>query len=599
MKKSVVIIGGGVAGMSAAHELGERGFDVHVYERQPVYVGGKARSVEVPNSATKDHHPLPGEHGFRFFPGFYRHIMNTMGRIPLREKQEQNEHDRKKKKKTVLDNLIVSTQSIQAQNGHNPIIVPSHPPRNLKQLKQSLRAYVETHAQLSNEEQELMFNTIWKVCTSCYERRMGEFERISWWDFTDASNQSKAYQDLFVIGLTRTLVAAKAREISAKTAGDILVQLFQLLLSKKNHADQVLNAPTNDAWLWPWLDYLKSLGVNYHHGFEGIKVHYDDNAKEITGIDVIDLDQNVSTVTGDYYLIAVPVERIYPMVKDNASLLEDAPTLQELGKLAQSTRWMNGAQFYLSEEVPVLDTTPGHVIYFGTPWALTSISQLQFWKGFHIDKYGDGKVKSILSVDISNWDADGILYNKPANDCNKEEIRDEVWAQLQKALNTGGEFILKNREEILIEWFLDRDIEWVPNQHGITGRPHSHTINEEPLLVNRVNTWGMRPSASTAVNNLFLAGDYVQTFTDLATMEGANEAARRAVNHLLDIENSDLPRCEIWNLHQPAHLGLLRWLDKRRYFRGKPWTNETPWLFDVINGIMNFMDRIFGIYPKI
>lgn len=44
----VAVLGGGVAGMSAAHELAERGFLVDVYERQPVYVGGKARSVDVP-----------------------------------------------------------------------------------------------------------------------------------------------------------------------------------------------------------------------------------------------------------------------------------------------------------------------------------------------------------------------------------------------------------------------------------------------------------------------------------------------------------------------------------------------------------------------
>ena len=40
--------------------------------------------------------------------------------------------------------------------------------------------------------------------------------------------------------------------------------------------------------------------------------------------------------------------------------------------------------------------------------------------------------------------------------------------------------------------------------------------------------------AVTAIPNLFLASDYIQTYTDLATMEGANEAARRAVNGILD-----------------------------------------------------------------
>lgn len=69
--KKVVILGGGVAGMSAAHELIERGFEVEIYELQEKYVGGKARSVDVPDTNLIDPEKyLPGEHGFRFFPGF-------------------------------------------------------------------------------------------------------------------------------------------------------------------------------------------------------------------------------------------------------------------------------------------------------------------------------------------------------------------------------------------------------------------------------------------------------------------------------------------------------------------------------------------------
>src|SRR5215217_2668625 len=79
--KKVIILGGGVAGLSAAHELIERGFEVEVYERNPD-AGGKARSFDVPRSAAAGNQPLPGEHGFRFFPGFYRHLMHTMERIP-------------------------------------------------------------------------------------------------------------------------------------------------------------------------------------------------------------------------------------------------------------------------------------------------------------------------------------------------------------------------------------------------------------------------------------------------------------------------------------------------------------------------------------
>ncbi len=85
----VIIIGGGVAGMSAAHELIERGFEVEVYERNAQYVGGKARSVDVPGSNLQNPDKfLPGEHGFRFFPGFNQHVTNTMSRIPFKLKNK-------------------------------------------------------------------------------------------------------------------------------------------------------------------------------------------------------------------------------------------------------------------------------------------------------------------------------------------------------------------------------------------------------------------------------------------------------------------------------------------------------------------------------
>ena len=79
---TVIVIGGGVAGMSAAHELIERGFTVRVFERQDL-PGGKARSVSVDGTGTEGRKDLPGEHGFRFFPRFYRHIIDTMDRIPV------------------------------------------------------------------------------------------------------------------------------------------------------------------------------------------------------------------------------------------------------------------------------------------------------------------------------------------------------------------------------------------------------------------------------------------------------------------------------------------------------------------------------------
>ena len=58
--KRVAVLGGGVSGLSAAHELAERGYEVTVYEYYDA-LGGKARSMDVPGTGTGGRKPLPGE----------------------------------------------------------------------------------------------------------------------------------------------------------------------------------------------------------------------------------------------------------------------------------------------------------------------------------------------------------------------------------------------------------------------------------------------------------------------------------------------------------------------------------------------------------
>lgn len=70
-----------MVGLTAAHELAERGYAVTVYERRAL--GGKARSMDVPGSARGGRRPLPAEHGFRFIPGIYHNLPDTMRRIPF------------------------------------------------------------------------------------------------------------------------------------------------------------------------------------------------------------------------------------------------------------------------------------------------------------------------------------------------------------------------------------------------------------------------------------------------------------------------------------------------------------------------------------
>ena len=108
-------------------------------------------------------------------------------------------------------------------------------------------------------------------------------------------------------------------------------------------------------------------------------------------------------------------------------------------------------------------------------------------------------------------------------------------------------------------WFLDPDIQ-LPNPGNAT--------NAEPLLVNTAGSWAKRHKAVTRIPNFFLASDFVQTNTDLATMEGANEAARRAVNEILKASGSHAKLCHVWKLWEPAAPAPFRIADEVRWRLG-------------------------------
>ena len=71
-----------------------------------------------------------------------------------------------------------------------------------------------------------------------------------------------SYQKFLATGFTRSLVAAKARKASARTVGDMFMQMMLTFLDPTSGAaDRLLDGPTNLVWIDPWLSYLESQGV--------------------------------------------------------------------------------------------------------------------------------------------------------------------------------------------------------------------------------------------------------------------------------------------------------------------------------------------------
>src|SRR5580658_9206462 len=170
MSSRVIVLGGGAAGMTAAHELIERGFEVIVLERRDI-AGGKARSIPVADTGqgtrayevadkgiSSLYDKIPGEHGFRFFPGFYKHVIDTMRRIPSFDGR------------TAADHLVPTTRVGFTQYGKPTFLIPSQFPRTAGDvgtlLSDALLAFGPVIG-LSPEDLAFFGARFWQILTSC------------------------------------------------------------------------------------------------------------------------------------------------------------------------------------------------------------------------------------------------------------------------------------------------------------------------------------------------------------------------------------------------------------------------------------------------
>jgi uncharacterized protein with NAD-binding domain and iron-sulfur cluster len=464
----------------------------------------------------------------------------------------------------VAGNLVVTTEGETAQLGRSPTVTPARFPLTLRELWQSRHFLDFRSSGISMAEMAYFVERLFLLQASCEDRRYQEWEYKSWWDFCGAAQRSAGYKKFLADGVTRKLVAAQAREASARTIGYIALQILQTLTTPGAPMDRLLNGPTSAVWIDPWLDHLRRRGVRYRTQSKVVAIEC--QAGRVSSVTIRQEDDehkgNEYKVTADYYVAAVPVEVMKCLVEATPALAEADPRLGELRNLR--TRWMNGIQFYLKHDVPLAH---GHTIYADSPFALTSISQHQFWPTTPLTAMGSGSCQGVLSVDISDWETPGPRFGKPAMQLTPNEVKDEVWDQLKAHLNVRGKVVLDDQN--LLGWFLDPDIV-PPNPRRPGRRPGRGRLNDvnlEPLLVNTCGSWYLRPKACTMIGNLFLASDYVQTFTDLATMEGANEAARRAVNGILDASGSKACRCAVWPPREPVAFAPLRELDALRFRR--------------------------------
>lgn len=516
---------------------------------------------------------IPGEHGFRFFPSFYRNLFDTMRRTPIPEDKPVYEET----PRTVLDNLVPTTfLGISTDQSTKPFGLRRRPVISLRELFDQLSGMMRAFG-LSLADVGRFQLKMFQYMTSCVRRRQEQLERKSWADFLEAETFSPAFRK-YLESTAQSLVAMTATRSDARTYGNISVQMLQDHFGALR-TDATLNGPTTLAWFDHWRRYLECQGVRFHHatlaGFA-----FDAGGRPWPVVKMEESDKLVM-LGRDYHVLALSAPEIERLAKQHPELKGDdfesvrtfpwgKPTEKHTGGALEH---MAGVQYYFENDFKFIE---GHIIYPDSPWRLSAVSQPQYW----LQKRGWWSgYRGVLSVDISNWHSE----DRAAWDATKQQVAEQAWLQIKHSLEHDADpphEATSVPDPIL--YHLDENVEFErnPPAGGASGKLPS--LNKTPLLINRPGEYARRPGRlhptkgyALQPGNLVLAGTYMQTYTRLTTMEAANESGRHAVNGILsaarDPCSSARPypaeRCSIADpeAHEPDDLKFLVELDEQLY----------------------------------
>ena len=494
---------------------------------------------------------VPGEHGFRFFPSFYRHLFDTMARIPVYEGQPRRIETRR----PVLENLIPTYSTGIYFEDRKFFEMPRRRITSLQSMYDMFMKAMNAIGFTSGDASRFG-SSVFKYMTSCAGRR-GDYERISWFDFVGGEHYSPRFRR-YIDASPQFLVAMRGKVSDARTIGNILVQLLKDNIVETSRPDGTLSGPTTIAWFRNWRSHLETHGVRFR---VGRLVGFQPVGDEV--LPVVEEDGEASSRGADYTVIALPAQEIQKLLVAHPELAGgdyDRIRALDLGDPSRAVpggavEHMSGIQYFFASEVKFI---AGHTHFPDSAWGLTAIFQPQFWRRRRGPWSG---YRGVLSVDIGDFHTVSPATRKSAWDSTADEIATEVWRQVKSTLPEDASI----PEPFL--YHLDQNLE---------GEPGPDRCNRTPLLINRTGEYEQRPGEPDRYEvqrgGVVFAGTYMKTWTRLTTMEAANESGRHAVNAILRKEDFEGDRCMIVNpeKHEFQDLRWLVELDDRLWQAGLP-----------------------------
>lgn len=463
MKGKVIVIGGGLAGLTVAHELLNKGFHVSLYEKQ-LELGGMAHSLR------ETFLNIPTEHSWRAYGDFYDNVYDIMKQIPY-------------KNGSVYENLTKINFLSPKKEISNDDYTPNYTFTDAIWL-----IYYVLMALMSNN-------------------RRNTYAKQSFIDLLD-NKLSKSGKDLTISYFGPGL----GLHIERTSLYDIANYIELAINAKDNKGFRVLTGPTNEIWIDTWVEYLINKGLDLHLGSEltDIKI----NNGKVSEIYV----KGVNKIVGDYYVLALNPYELRKILEK--SPINDTEIMKIMKITEESPHLQISFQIGFTESInlPQKDTVLNLV---DSEYGITLYSQERFWRD---DIFLGEGIKGLWSGTCTICkEINGKLYGKPAYKLTKSELIDEILFQLKNTKELNKMISENNNGKVFNDFQIKIIV--IPKEWHYNHKKEE--LESELLKwVTSLQTYGERPKQKTGISNLFLAGAHTETSVDVWSMEGAVESGK-------------------------------------------------------------------------
>jgi zeta-carotene desaturase len=497
---NVTIIGAGIAGLTAALRLAERGFKVTIFERNN-FVGGKFRAVEWKHS--KAFH----EHSYHMFLNWYHNFFEIAEAINAR------------------DDFIPLERVRFLREGDFPKMTELVNFGSLNTVPQNLLSGV-----LSIPDMFLyMYSVIDLLGTPMQQDRFRDLISVN------AFASTKPYATEASVGMYDEYLAKTFAVASYLTSA----KSFQTFLEYGTYAPTPLYwALTGDSFnkfLQPLQAKLESLGVDikFNHQATGLTLNTDGNIASVSFEKCDDFNPSLSEFTWDRFridvlkkqdsetktvdiggdeslILAVPHKVLSGLI--SAPVLNRNPQLGECDKLVSVP--MASVHLHLNEKFSRrlrnmrTELPPEPVVLIDSNYKLSFVSNSSLWPDL---------TETYLNVVASDSRPLGHLLAPGEFTSDQQWKKDGAGLSIDKPV-TALDHILKEFRRFVP--FEDDEID--------LDRLEIDRNAGRELFINDVGSWKWRPEAKTKIKNLFLAGDYCKNSIDVVCLEGATVSGLEA-----------------------------------------------------------------------